>query len=112
MNALEEIGYPGIKNSKELREITDKELFKRKLAFEISYLSSKEQAVKILMNSMYGGTSHVAFAMFNIRLANDITGEARNVIHLMERSIPKWFNDNWLSAKELHKKLGVVVKDE
>lgn len=112
VNALEEIGYPGINNSDELRKITDKELFKRKLAFEISYLSSKEQAIKILMNSMYGGTSHVAFAWFNLHLANDITGEARNVIHLMERSIPKWFQDNWFKAKELHKKLGIVVKDE
>lgn len=109
VQALESIGYQGIKCSSDIKNIQDLELFKRKLDFEIHYLAAMEQAIKILMNSMYGGTSHVAFAWFNIRLANDITGESRNLIHIMEKHIPEWFQNNWLSAMELHKSLNVKI---
>lgn len=83
---------------------------KAKLKNEIIYYTSYEQAMKLLGNSMYGGSSHVAFFWFNMNLANDITGEARNLIHMMEEHIPNYFNENWLNAAELHKKLGVTVK--
>lgn len=84
--------------------------FKVKLKNEITYYTSYEQAMKLLGNSMYGGSSHVAFFWFNMNLANDITGEARNLIHMMEDHIPDWFKNNWLNAKDLHEKLGVTVK--
>lgn len=76
---------------------------------EIEYCSSFEQAMKLLGNSMYGGSSHVGFYWFNMALANDITGEARNIIHKMEDHIPAFMRDNWLNLNDLHKKLGVEV---
>jgi DNA polymerase elongation subunit (family B) len=87
-------------NLTELREIIKK---------EIEYCSSFEQAMKLLGNSMYGGSSHIAFYWFNMALANDITGEARNIIHKMEDHIPTYMRDNWLKLSELHEKLGVEV---
>lgn len=84
--------------------------FSIKLHDEIEYLSSYEQAVKYIMNSLYGGSSHIAFFWFHMNLANCITAEARNIIHLMESHIPQWFQDNWYNATELHKKLGIKVK--
>ena len=86
--------------------------FSVKLATEIEYLSSFEQAVKYIMNSLYGGSSHVAFFWFHMNLANCITSEARNIIHLMESHIPGWFQDNWRSAVELHNKLGIKLKNQ
>jgi hypothetical protein len=61
---------------------------------------------------MYGGSSHIAFYWFNIHLANDITGESRNLIHLMEHHIPDYFRNNWLQMKSLHKELGIEVDEE
>ena len=71
---------------------------------------AEEQAYKLISNSIYGGLSHVANAFFNIHLANDITGEGRNLIHIMERHIPQFFQDNWLKMTDLHKKLGIQIK--
>lgn len=83
---------------------------KRLLAAEINFMTCKEQAIKLIMNSMYGGSSHVAFEWFNIDLANDITGEGRNLIHIMEHHIPHYFQDNWKSMTDLHKRLGIKLK--
>lgn len=108
---LSSIGY-NIKCTNDLFNIGDKQAFLKKIKDEISYLFSSEQAVKLLMNSMYGGSSHVAFYWFNIHLANDITGESRNLIHLMEHHIPDYFRNNWLQMKSLHKELGIEIDEE
>lgn len=107
---LANMGY-NIKCSNDLYNIEDKKDFLKKIKQEISYLFSSEQAVKLLMNSMYGGSSHIAFYWFNIHLANDITGESRNLIHLMEHHIPDYFRKNWLNMKDLHKELGIEVDE-
>lgn len=85
--------------------------FKSDLQKEIEYLTSFEQACKLLMNSLYGGSSHVMFDWFLIELANDITSEAKNLIHLMEDHIPNLFQSEWLSMTSLHEKLGISVKN-
>lgn len=113
INKLKELGWDIVRSSDILRLDKNKLIeLESQLKNEITYLTSFEQACKLLMNSMYGGSSHVAFAFFNICLANDITGEAKNLIHLMEDHIPNWFENNWRSSKDLHKRLGIVVKDK
>ena len=109
IDALKDIGY-NIANTNDLQKILDIKELKRKLRDEITFMVCKEQAIKLIMNSMYGGSSHVAFEWFNIHLANDITGEGRNLIHIMEKHIPKFFQDNWLKMTELHEKLGIRIK--
>lgn len=106
-----DIGY-SIKDSNDLLALDEASLksFESKLKSEIVYYTSYEQSMKLLANSMYGGISHVSNFFYNMHLANDITGEGRNLIHLMEKHIPQWFKDNWLNAKELHKELGIKVK--
>ena len=110
-NYLYKMGYD-IKSSQDIHMLKDKDKFYKELESEISYLFSSEQAMKLLMNSMYGGSSHIAFYWFNIHLANDITGESRNLIHLMEHHIPDYFRNNWLQMKSLHKELGIEVEEE
>lgn len=109
VEGLKNIGYE-IKNAEDIKKLKDINKFKTELKDEITYLSSAEQAYKLCANSCYGGCSHIAFEWFNIYLANDITGEARNLIHLMEKHIPQWFDENWQNATELHKKLGITLK--
>ena len=83
--------------------------FKDALRSEITYYTQNEQAMKLLGNSMYGGCSHVSFYWYNMNLANDITGEARNVIHLMEKHIPEYFQEHWADMTEYHKRWGIEV---
>lgn len=86
--------------------------FERKLKNEITYLTSAEQAYKLIGNSMYGGSSHVAFFWFNMALANDITGEARNIIHKMESHIPEYMKKAWPSMREFHKKHNIELDEK
>ena len=108
IEALQQEGY-NIKSTTDLQNI-DLNEFQRKMRRAITFMTSTEQAIKLIMNSMYGGSSHIAFQFFNIRLANDITGEGRNIIHKMERHIPKYFQDNWFNMTELPNKLGIKLK--
>lgn len=110
VNAMKEIGFD-IHSSEDLYSINLSE-FKPKLATLIEFYTSYEQAMKLLGNSMYGGSSHISFFWFNMSLANDITGEARNVIHLMENHIPEYLRENWPYMKDVHKSLGITVDPE
>ena len=103
-----------VKSTQDLMMMDERTLkeFKTKVKKEIEYNTSFEQAMKLLGNSMYGGSSHIAFFWFNMSLANDITGEARNIIHKMEEHIPKLFENEWVNMKGLHKKLGITLKSQ
>lgn len=113
VEAIYEMGYD-IRSSKDLLNMKEDELkeFKRILGNEITFYTCKEQAMKLLGNSMYGGSSHAAFYWFNINLARDITGEARNLIHMMEKHIPEYFENNWSNMTDLHEKLGIKVNKD
>ena len=81
-----------------------------KLDEEIQWLDIVQLSQKLLGNSGYGGSSHVAFAWFNLRLAESITLSGQELIHKMEAHIPQYFQDNWFKMKDLHKKLRVKLK--
>jgi DNA polymerase elongation subunit (family B) len=110
IEAMKNIGYDVYDSSciARMTPVEQKE-FKAAVKKEIEYNTSFEQAMKLLGNSMYGGSSHVAFFWFNMALANDITGEARNIIHTMENHIPEYLRENWIDLKDLHKSLGIKV---
>lgn len=82
----------------------------RLVSLHVEQFFAEEQAYKLISNSIYGGLSHVANQFFNIYLANDITGEGRNLIHIMEKHIPQFFQDNWQKMTDLHKSLGIKLK--
>ena len=109
-DSLKEIEFD-IKSPKDLLSLADLNDFKQKLKNHIIYLTSYEQACKLLMNSAYGGSSHPYFFWYNMGLANDITGEARNLIHIMEKHIPEMFDTQWFNMTDLHKKLGIKLKE-
>ena len=112
INAINELGWGNIVSNHDLAQLGKDELkeFENKVKSEIEYNTSFEQAMKLLGNSMYGGSSHVAFFWFNMALANDITGEARNIIHKMEGHIPSYIDEQWPKMSEFHKKHGIKIK--
>lgn len=78
----------------------------------VVYLDNSQTAVKLIMNSMYGGCGNKNFYFFNPHLASDITGESRNLTHMMEHHISDYFRQNWLNMRELHEKLGITVSTD
>ena len=102
-----------VKSTQDLMMMDERMLkeFRVKVKKEIEYNTSFEQAMKLLGNSMYGGSSHVAFFWFNMALANDITGEARNIIHKMESHIPTYMEENWAKMTEFHKKHNIELNE-
>ena len=110
IKAIKDIGYDDIKSPKDLSKTGDLDRFEREMKSYIIFLISNDMGAKLLMNSCYGGSSHPYFAFYNIDLANDITGEARNLIHMMERHIPELFDTQWVNMTDLHKKLGIKLK--
>lgn len=111
VNALKELGYD-LHSGDDVKNVDDLMTLKRKVSNEIAYLVNREQSVKLLMNGMYGGTTHPAFFWFSEYLGNDITGEARSVIHLMEKHFESFWNENWALMDEYHKKWGIEVDKE
>lgn len=107
--ALTEIGYD-IKSADDFKDWDKTSIYelRRKLRDEITYHICNEQAMKLLGNSMYGGSSHVKFFWFNIHLAGDITGEARNIIHRMEHHLPEYFL-GWPQMTDIHTDLGIEL---
>ena len=112
VETLKNMGY-NIKGTMDIvnmaNDIEALKQFALKLATEIEFYTSYEQAMKLLGNSMYGGSSHKSFFWFNMYLANDITGEARNVIKLMENHIPEYIREEWPKMTDVHKQLGITV---
>lgn len=111
---LKSIGICDITNTQSLDNLTENKLkeYEKTIYSEVVYLDANQLAMKLMMNSIYGGASHVSFYWYNMNLANDITGEARNLIHLMEHHIPQYIKDNWVTMTDLHKKLGIKVNPE
>ena len=111
VNDLKELGY-NIKSSKDIQnmKIDDIKEFERILKDQILYYVSYEQGCKLLMNSCYGGSSHIAMFWYNILVSNDITSGGKNLIHMMEKHIPEFLQENWLKLTDVHKKLGIKVK--
>lgn len=111
IDALTLLGYGDYKCGDDFKRLTHDELVdaERIIYAECKFYEAHQLAMKQLGNSMYGGCSHVAFYFYNMNLANDITGEARNVIHLMEHHIPQFFEDNWFNMKAEHKRWGIEV---
>jgi len=110
---IKEIGFIISSSDDILKMNTDeRKKFKKVLQDEIVYLDAKQLAVKYLMNSMYGGSSHKSFYWYNMNVASDITGESRHLIHLMEQHIPDFIVKNWVNMTDLHKKLGIEIDKE
>ena len=113
IQALAEIGFENIKSSDDLVMYKERwDELKTKLSFEIVFHTAKEQSMKILGNSMYGGSSHISFYWYNMDLANDITGEARNLTLMMEKHLSSFWKENWTKMTDRHKKWGIEVDPE
>lgn len=109
IKCLHELGYEVSKTS-DLGYISNLDELENIIKNHITYCISLESSIKLIMNSLYGGSSHAAFSFFNIQVANDITSEGRNLIKMMGEFIQNDLQENWYKMTDLHKKMGITVK--
>jgi len=83
---------------------------------EARYLSKKyynyEQAVKLMLNSIYGAFGNQWFYFHNKDIAETITLQSQDAILYTERLVNDYFFKIWPKDVKIHKKLGIEVTGE
>lgn len=68
---------------------------------------NEEQAIKILINSMYGALGNKWLVCFNPDVAETVTLQGQNLIKYAEKVINHYFHIVWHKDTELHNHLGI-----
>lgn len=80
-----------------------------KVKEEASKYYNYEQAVKLMLNSIYGAFGNPYFYFFNVDIAETITLQGKDAILYTETLINKYFKDFWHKDIDAHQKLGIQV---
>jgi DNA polymerase elongation subunit (family B) len=98
-----------------LRNIDPTSSSREEILAEISRLEalkndwySEEQAIKLSINSMYGGLGNKYFIAFNSDVAETITLQGQDLIKYAKDITNKYFLEIWHLDKDIHKKLGII----
>lgn len=68
-----------------------------------------EQAVKLMLNSIYGAFGNPYFYFFNVDIAETITLQGKDAILYTEDLINKYFREFWHKDVDVHKQMGITV---
>jgi DNA polymerase elongation subunit (family B) len=79
-----------------------------KVKEEASKFYNYEQAVKLMLNSIYGAFGNPYFYFFNVDIAETITLQGKDAILYTEKLINHYFKEFWTKDIEVHKELGLT----
>lgn len=79
---------------------------------ESAKFTAYEQAVKVMLNSIYGAFGNKWFHFFNIDIAESITLQGQNAILYSEKILNKYFQDFFVKDTEIHNKLNIRVQKQ
>jgi len=68
---------------------------------------SAEQAIKLIINSIYGAFANEYFHFYNIAIAETVTLQGQDAIRFTEKMVDKYFKEFFHKDKGLHEALGV-----
>ena len=68
-----------------------------------------EQAVKLVLNSIYGAFGNPYFYFFNVDIAETITLQGKDAILYTEKLINRYFKDFWHKDTDAHEAIGIKV---
>lgn len=71
---------------------------------------SSEQAIKLIINSIYGAFANEYFHFYNIAIAETVTLQGQDAIRFTEKMVDRYFKEFFHKDKALHAALG--VKDD
>jgi hypothetical protein len=83
-----------------------------KLKQEAAKFYNYEQAVKLLLNSVYGAFGNPHFAFYNVDIAETITLQGKDAILYTEAMVNRYFREFWPNDKVAHAGLGITVTGE
>ena len=74
---------------------------------KIKKLDLKQNAIKILINSIYGAFGNKWFYFYNPDIAQSITLQGQDLIKFSIKAVNHYFQERWHLDKELHSLLGL-----
>jgi DNA polymerase elongation subunit (family B) len=73
----------------------------------IKTLDLKQNAIKLLINSVYGSFGNKFFYFYNTNIAQSITLQGQDLIGFSIKAVNHYFVNMWHLDTELHEKLGI-----
>lgn len=73
----------------------------------IRSLDLKQNAIKILINSIYGSFGNKWFYFYDPAIAQSITLQGQDLIKFSIKAVDHYFKEKWHLDKDLHEKLGI-----
>jgi len=70
-------------------------------------LKNEEQAIKLMINSIYGGLGNPFFVAFNLDVAEAVTLQGQNLIKFAERTVNEYFQERWHLDEDTHRAMGI-----
>ena len=77
------------------------------IAKTIKKLDLKQNAIKLLINSIYGAFGNKWFYFYNVDIAQSITLQGQDLIGFSIKAVNHYFMNMWHTDTELHEKLGI-----
>jgi len=78
---------------------------------EASKYYNYEQAIKLVLNSIYGAFGNEYFAFFNVDIAETITLQGQDAILYTEEMVNKYFSEFWHKDLAAHQAMGIEVTE-
>ena len=75
---------------------------------QIKKLDLKQNAIKILINSIYGAFGNKWFYFYNPDIAQSITLQGQDLIKFSIKAVNHYFQEKWHLDTELHEQLGLT----
>ena len=80
-----------------------------KIKKDASKYHAYEQAVKLMLNSIYGAFGNPYFYFFNVDIAETITLQGKDAILYTEALVNKYFSEFWHKDIAAHTEMGITV---
>lgn len=101
---------PDLINSIDPNSLSDQDVeYLKKISLENA---TSEQAIKLVINSIYGAFANEYFHFYNVDIAETITMQGQHAIKYTEKMIEKYFQEFFHKDTKLHAKLGVPKGQE
>jgi len=71
-----------------------------------------EQAVKVMLSSIYGAFGNKWFHFFNIDIAESITLQGQSTILYSEKILNKYFHEFWLKDRQVHSHFNISIRNK
>ena len=102
----------------ELIQRPDSDLSQEEIKTLVAYYSTMsdkytayEQAVKVMLNSIYGAFGNKWFHFFNIDIAESITLQGQSAILYSEKILNKYFQEFWHKDQLVHNQFNISIKN-